>query len=75
MYALIGSMRMAGHEDEERILALFSTKEKAQEYVKKATLKNPTWKKKYRSNTLLGNYDHADIEEYEEPDYLIDPEI
>jgi len=74
MYAMYGYIRMAGREDEETLIALFTSYEKAREYEKRARLKNPSWKKKYRSNTMLGNYHQVDIEEYEEPDVPVDPE-
>jgi hypothetical protein len=88
MWALIGSKpniyqdRIGEPFEEHRTeetMALFTTKDKAEAYIKKNTLKNPKvesfsgWRR-FRRNSLLVNCDQAWVEVYEEPDFPIDPE-
>jgi len=67
---------MAGHEDEEWMVAKFTTERKAREYLKKSKLKNQTWNKKFRAKSLLGGLDGAWIREEEETiEPIIDPDF
>lgn len=65
----------------KELIALFSTKQKAKQYIKKSQLKNlkpynvGESGKIYKDKSLLKYYEEADIEEYFKPDYPIDPEI
>lgn len=67
--------------EECNLVAIFTSETKAREYVRQARLKNPQPRrgfnppKVFRANTLLSEYEIAEIEEYHPEDYLVDPEI
>lgn len=66
------------YEDSE-VVALFSTRKKAEQYIKDSRLKQPkrVWggEKPFRNKSLLSRFNWADIEEWEDPEYIVDPVI
>lgn len=78
MWALIGEQHDGIEVVNTDIVALFTTKDKAVDYLHKSKKKksNP-WQygDTYLQRSLLGAYDHAYVKKYEEPQYIIDPEI
>lgn len=49
----------------EEEICLFTSREKAEAYVKKSRLKNPTSDRKFKSNSGLSLYDYVEICEYQ----------
>ena len=89
MFALIGteidvyqefiSGPFEEHEEKD-IIALFTTEEKAKAYIEKSRLKKPiresfSSEKPFRATSLLRNCTYAEIEEWIQPEYPIDPEL
>lgn len=62
-------------DDDEKVVAYFTTREKAEAYVANSLLKNPTWGKKFGSKSLLYGYRYYKIEEPECDEPPINPEI
>lgn len=80
MYKLIakfGTHRF-GVEPRDEVVARFTTREAAAEYVKAAQLKNGAPRfgaSPYRAASLLKGADHAWIEEEEDVEVPVDPEL
>lgn len=84
MYRLIGESievdpchgEMLAHDSRE-VVALFTTKEKAEAYVEAARLKSPRreWGGTFpfRQSSLLAHFQYAEIEEAKAEEYPIDP--
>lgn len=78
MYALVGYNRaqFPGEEDRDEIVALFSTRELANKYLRSVMLKHPHRDSSFAYNSLLRGYRDAYIEEYEPPhEYFVDPTL
>lgn len=84
MYALIGIIHAhyPEEEDSQEIVALFTDEEKARDYEKKARLSTySNWccrgirHGQYRKKSLLSRFCRAEVEWYEEPDYIVNPEL
>lgn len=86
MWALIGMIKKhypEEEEDHEEQLALFSTKELAQEYERASRLSSyreygcgrGQHGKQYRKTSLLSMYCSADIREYSEERLPVDPKL
>lgn len=65
-------------DTEYEIVALFTQKVFAEDYIYKSKLKNPQRRtfcgnKVFRNNSLLCNYQRAEIEEYIPEQYEVDP--
>ena len=75
MWALRAFRRHLGEEDADEIVALFTSRELAEQYLRGAKLKSPTWNRKYKANSLLAFCRSAYIELYEPEEYTINPEL
>ena len=75
MWALRALRWHLGEEDTDEIIALFTSKELAEQYLERAKLKSPTWGRKYKAKSLLASCRSAYIELYEPEEYRIDPEL
>lgn len=73
MWILYGIRLGIGHPDEEDIVAKFSSKELAEQYIKKASLKKSNRYSSFKKKSLLDNYYKAYVEYEDEYEYEIDP--
>jgi len=78
MWALIGYRSQYYEAPElEEIVALFSSKEKAEAYLEASKLKNPGREafEVFRNKSYLHIYESAWIEKYDPEQYPMDPEL
>lgn len=73
MYILYGQPFEIGRTEEPEPVALFSTEDKVIDYIEKSYLANPTARKRFKQNSMLGGYASAYFEDYVEDELPIDP--
>ena len=76
MWALSGGIEEFGDWGRLTLLALFTTKKKAKDYVEKSKLVRPViGGGPFKKRSVLHGYNVADIEEYGRTDYPINPKL
>lgn len=76
MWAIIGYIDHG--EEEERVVALFSSKKEAEKYLSKATLKRPWHNYPFKSKSLLSHFNEARIDKagnWEKIMFFVNPPI